>query len=80
MGDRFRLSVVVPTHRTRELTLRCLAALWLCNPQPDEVAACKPYLQDNRSKVISGPIDQTACSKYKRIKKGLLEQPLMLRP
>lgn len=37
MADRPRLSVVIPTHQTRELTLRCLAALWLCNPQPDEV-------------------------------------------
>ena len=32
-----RLSVVIPTRNTRELTLNCLAALWLCKPQPDEV-------------------------------------------
>jgi GT2 family glycosyltransferase len=37
MGERLKLSVVIPTHDTRELTLNCLAALWLCNPQPDEV-------------------------------------------
>jgi GT2 family glycosyltransferase len=37
MADNPRLSVVIPTHETRELTLRCLAALWLCRPQPDEV-------------------------------------------
>jgi GT2 family glycosyltransferase len=37
MAGNPRLSVVIPTHETRELTLRCLAALWLCNPQPDEV-------------------------------------------
>jgi GT2 family glycosyltransferase len=37
MAEKPRLSVVIPTHETRELTLRCLAALWLCNPQPDEV-------------------------------------------
>lgn len=28
---------MIPTRDTRELTLRCLAALWLCQPQPDEV-------------------------------------------
>lgn len=32
-----KLSVVIPTHNSRELTLRCLASLWLCDPQPDEV-------------------------------------------
>ena len=37
MGERLKLSVVIPTHNTRKLTLNCLAALWLCNPQPDEV-------------------------------------------
>ncbi len=37
MGERLKLSVVIPTHNTRRLTLNCLAALWLCNPQPDEV-------------------------------------------
>jgi GT2 family glycosyltransferase len=37
MARNLKLSVVVPTHETRELTLRCLAALWLCDPQPDEV-------------------------------------------
>lgn len=31
------ISVIVPTRDTRELTLRCLAALWMCKPQPDEV-------------------------------------------
>jgi GT2 family glycosyltransferase len=37
MGGQLKLSVVIPTHNTRELTLRCLASLWLCDPQPDEV-------------------------------------------
>lgn len=32
-----KVSVVIPTRETRELTLRCLATLWMCNPQPDEV-------------------------------------------
>jgi GT2 family glycosyltransferase len=32
-----RLSVIIPTHETCELTLRCLAALWLCDPPPHEV-------------------------------------------
>jgi GT2 family glycosyltransferase len=35
--SEIRLSVVIPTRDTRELTLNCLAALWLCTPQPDEV-------------------------------------------
>ena len=37
MEDDLRLSVIIPTHDTRELTLRCLAALRSCNPQPYEV-------------------------------------------
>jgi GT2 family glycosyltransferase len=37
MTNMPKLSVVIPTHDTRELTLRCLASLWLCDPQPDEV-------------------------------------------
>ena len=37
MTAKPRLSVVIPTRNTRELTLNCLAALWLCKPQPDEV-------------------------------------------
>ena len=41
------ISVVIPTHETRELTLRCLAALWLCNPQPDEVIVVDNGSTDN---------------------------------
>jgi N-acetylglucosaminyl-diphospho-decaprenol L-rhamnosyltransferase len=52
MGDRFRLSVVVPTHQTRELTLRCLAALWLCNPQPDEVIVVDDGSDDNTAQSV----------------------------
>ena len=37
METKPRLSVVIPTRDTRELTLNCLASLWLCKPQPDEV-------------------------------------------
>lgn len=37
MEDDQRLSVIIPTHETCQLTLRCLAALRLCNPQPHEV-------------------------------------------
>jgi GT2 family glycosyltransferase len=37
MENDLRLSVIIPTHETRELTLRCLAALWLCDPRPHEV-------------------------------------------
>ncbi len=36
-ADQLKTSVIIPTRNTRELTLRCLASLWLCNPQPDEV-------------------------------------------
>ncbi len=47
MGNDLRLSVIIPTHETRELTLRCLAALWLCNPQPDEVIVVDNGSTDN---------------------------------
>jgi GT2 family glycosyltransferase len=47
MEDDLRLSVIVPTHQTRELTLRCLAALWLCNPQPHEVIVVDNGSTDN---------------------------------
>jgi len=42
-----RISVVIPTHKSRERTLRCLAALWLCNPQPDEVIVVDDGSDDN---------------------------------
>jgi GT2 family glycosyltransferase len=41
------ISVVIPTHKSREPTLRCLAALWLCNPQPDEVIVVDDGSEDN---------------------------------
>jgi GT2 family glycosyltransferase len=47
METKLRLSVVIPTHKTRERTLRCLAALWLCNPQPDEVIVVDDGSADN---------------------------------
>jgi GT2 family glycosyltransferase len=37
MEHDLRLSVIIPTYETRELTLRCLAALRSCDPQPNEV-------------------------------------------
>lgn len=47
METKFRISVVIPTHKSRERTLRCLAALWLCNPQPDEVIVVDDGSDDN---------------------------------
>lgn len=47
METKLRLSVVIPTHKTRERTLRCLAALWLCDPQPDEVIVVDDASADN---------------------------------
>jgi GT2 family glycosyltransferase len=47
MESKPLVSVVIPTHRTRERTLRCLAALWLCNPQPDEVIVVDDGSADN---------------------------------
>jgi cellulose synthase/poly-beta-1,6-N-acetylglucosamine synthase-like glycosyltransferase len=47
MENDLRLSVIIPTYETRELTLRCLAALWLCNPQPDEVIVVDNGSTDN---------------------------------
>jgi GT2 family glycosyltransferase len=47
MDTKFRISAVIPTHKSRERTLRCLAALWLCNPQPDEVIVVDDGSDDN---------------------------------
>jgi GT2 family glycosyltransferase len=47
MQSETSISVVIPTHKTRERTLRCLAALWLCNPQPDEVIVVDDGSEDN---------------------------------
>jgi len=47
METKLRISVVIPTHKSRERTLRCLAALWLCNPQPDEVIVVDDGSDDN---------------------------------
>jgi GT2 family glycosyltransferase len=47
MEKKLRISVVVPTHKSRERTLRCLAALWLCNPQPEEVIVVDDGSDDN---------------------------------
>ena len=45
--SKISVSVVIPTHKNRERTLRCLAALWLCNPQPDEVIVVDNGSDDN---------------------------------
>ena len=45
--SKISISVVIPTHKNRERTLRCLAALWLCNPQPDEVIVIDDGSDDN---------------------------------
>jgi GT2 family glycosyltransferase len=47
METNLSISVVIPTYRNREQTLRCLAALWLCNPQPDEVIVVDDGSADN---------------------------------
>ena len=47
MESNRTISVVIPTHKTRERTLRCLAALWLCEPQPDEVIVVDDGSGDN---------------------------------
>jgi len=47
MKNMPKLSVIIPTRDTRELTLRCLAALWLCDPQPDEVIVVDDGSSDN---------------------------------
>ncbi len=45
--SKISISVVIPTHKNRERTLRCLAALWLCNPHPDEVIVVDDGSDDN---------------------------------
>ena len=47
METTLKISVVIPTHKTRERTLQCLAALWLCDPQPDEVIVVDDGSADN---------------------------------
>jgi GT2 family glycosyltransferase len=46
------ISVVVPTRDTREPTLRCLAALWMCKPQPDEVIVVEDGGQDGTARSV----------------------------
>jgi N-acetylglucosaminyl-diphospho-decaprenol L-rhamnosyltransferase len=52
MKQDLKLSVVIPTHDTRELTLRCLASLWLCNPAPDEVIVVDDGSKDNTAQSV----------------------------
>jgi len=47
LQTKITISVVIPTHKNRERTLRCLAALWLCSPQPDEVIVIDNGSDDN---------------------------------
>mgnify|MGYP000623919038 CR=1 FL=1 len=37
MKETSKISVVIPTRDTRELTAKCLASLASCDPGPDEV-------------------------------------------
>jgi GT2 family glycosyltransferase len=68
MRRRLKLSVIIPTRDTRELTLNCLASLWLADPQPDEVVV-----------VDDGGLDCTAAAvvrKYPRHVVVRLPEPL----
>ena len=47
-----RLSVIIPTHETRELTLRCLATLRLCDPQPHEVIVVDNASTDDTAQAV----------------------------
>jgi GT2 family glycosyltransferase len=47
-----RLSVIIPTHDTRELTLRCLTALRSCNSRPFEVIVVDDGSSDDTSSFV----------------------------
>jgi GT2 family glycosyltransferase len=47
MESELRVSVIIPTYETRELTLRCLAALERCDPQPEELIIVDNGSTDN---------------------------------
>ncbi len=68
MGERLKLSVVIPTHNTRKLTLNCLAALWLCNPQPDEVIVVDDGSTDNTANPSFASTPATSSSACPRAK------------
>lgn len=52
MGERPRLSVVIPTRDTRKLTMNCLASLWLCSTQPDEVIVVDDGSEDATASAV----------------------------
>jgi len=52
MEDDLRLSVIIPTHDTRELTLRCLASLRSCNSQPYEVIVVDDGSTDDTADLV----------------------------
>jgi GT2 family glycosyltransferase len=53
MDSPLGLSVVVPTHDTRELTLRCLAALAAAEPPPEEVTVVDDGSADGTAEAIA---------------------------
>ncbi len=52
MGERPKLSVVIPTRDTRRLTMNCLASLWLCTEQPDEVVVVDDGSEDGTASAV----------------------------
>ena len=52
MGESLKLSVVIPTRNTRRLTLNCLASLWLCGLQPDEVIVVDDGGEDGTASAV----------------------------
>jgi GT2 family glycosyltransferase len=62
---RGMLSVVVPTHDTRELTLRCLAALAAADPPPAEVIVVDDGSSDGSAAAIAASYPATRLLRHR---------------
>jgi GT2 family glycosyltransferase len=66
MEARPALSVIVPTHDTRELTLRCLRALFGARPAPDEVIVVDDGSRDDTAAAVAASYPAVRIHRHQR--------------